>query len=186
MSDFPMPVLVGSLVIMTMTLMLLAMKGVAMAREVSSSSNDFLEDGTDIPLCPPEFISRVFSPEDANFVSGTRSNQLVKLFRRERKAVALVWVRQVSASIQRIISDHTRMARASEGLEFFTELKLFLTYAELMLFCGVLFVAIQSAGPGWLGRMALYVDAHSQRLASAHQSFRAATMPQEFPRVGAA
>ena len=78
------------------------------------------------------------------------------------------------------------MARASEGLEFFTELKLFLAYGELMLFCGVLFVAIRSAGPAWLGRMAVYVDAQSQRLAVAEQSFRAATTPREFPRVGAA
>ncbi len=185
MSDFPIPALVGSVVLVT--LVLLTMKGVAMAREVSSPSNDYLlDDGAEIPQCPPEFISRVFSPKDGNFISGIRSDQLAKLFRSERKAVALVWVRQVSAAIQRTMRDHTRMARASEGLEFFTEMKLFLTYIELMVFCGVLSVAIQSVGPASLGRMALYVDAHSQRLASAQQSFRAATTPREFPRVGAA
>lgn len=185
MNAVPIPALLGSVVLMT--LVLLVIKGVAMAREVSWPSNDYLsDDGAEIPPCPPEFISRVFSAQDAKFVSGTKSSQLAKMFRSERKAVANAWVRQVSAAVQRTMSDHARMARTSEDLEFLTELKLFLTYGELMLFCGVLFVAIQSVGPAWLGRMAVYVDAHSQRLAAAQQSFRAATAPREFPRVGVA
>jgi hypothetical protein len=184
MNVIPVATLLGSLALLAAVFLIL--KGRAVAREVFSPVNEFLDDGAEIPACPPEFVSKVFSPCDAKFVSGTRSNQLIKLFRSERKMVALVWVRQVSAAIQRTIRDHTRMARASEGLELVTEVKLFLTYAELMLFCGVLFVAIQSAGPAWLGRMAVYVDAHSQRLAEAQQSFRAATTPREFPRVGAA
>lgn len=184
MSAISIPAVIVSLLLLM--LVLLTRKGLAVAREVSALSTEFLDDGSEIPPCPPEFVSRVFSPDDARFVSGTQSDQLVKMFRRERKAVALVWVRQMSAAIQRTMGDHTRMARASEGLEFFTELKLFLAYGELMLFCGVLFVAIRSAGPAWLGRMAVYVDAQSQRLAVAQQSFRAATTPREFPRVGAA
>jgi hypothetical protein len=179
MNALSIPVLLGSAGFIT--LVLLTLKGVAMAGELS-----LIEDGADIPACTPEFVSRVFSSEDARFISGARSDQLAKLFHSERKAVALIWVRQISVSIQSTMRDHTRIARSSEGLEFLTELKLFATYIQLMLFCGLLFVAIQSVGPSWLGSMATYVDAHSQRLASAQQSFRAATAPREFPRVGAA
>jgi hypothetical protein len=183
-TTIPISALVSSLLLLT--LVLLMAKGMAAARGVSSGSDDsLLGDAAEFPPCPAEFVPRVFSSEDSRFVSGTQSPQLVKLFRSERKAVALVWVRQSSAAIQRTMREHAQIARASEGLEFATELKLFLLYGELMLVCGVLFVAIQSAGPLWLGRMAGYVDAHSQRLVQAQQAFRAATSPRDLPRVGA-
>jgi hypothetical protein len=183
-TGIPFSALVSS--VLLLALVLLVVKGMVAARGVSSGSDEsLLGDAAEFPPCPPEFVPRVFSPEDSQFVSGTRSPQLVKLFRSERKAVALVWVCQMSAAIQRAMREHAQIARTSEGLEFTTELKLFLRYGELMLICGVLFVAIQSAGPLWLGRMAVYVDAHSQRLVEAQQSFRAATSPRNLPRVGA-
>jgi hypothetical protein len=184
MIGFPIPALFTSALLIIFVLLIV--KGLAAARDVSSTSNDLLDDAAEIPPCPPEFVFRVFSSGDARFVSGTQSHQLVKLFRSERKEVALLWVRQVSAGIQRTIRDHTRMARSSEGLDFITEVKLLFLYGELMLFCGALFVAIQSAGPAWLGRVAVYLDAQSQRLARTQQAVRAATTPREFPRVGAA
>ena len=184
MNGFPISALIAAVLLFAVAL--LVRKGMAVASEVAMPSNEFVDDGAEIPPCPPEFVSRVFSPDDAKYVSGTQSDQLIKLFRSERKAVALVWVRQMSAAIQRTMREHTTMARGSEGLELVTEVKLFLTFGELILFCGVLFVAIRFVGPAWLGRMAVYVDAHSQRLAVAQQSFRAATSPREFPRVGAA
>jgi hypothetical protein len=184
LTEIPISALVSS--VLLLTLVLLVVKGMAVARGVSSGSDDsLLGDAGEFPPCPPEFVPRVFSPQDSRFVSGTQSPQLVKLFRSERKAVALLWVRQISAAIQRTMREHAKIARTSAGLEFTTELKLFLLYGQLLLICGVLFVAIQSAGPLSLGRIAVYVDAHSQRLVQAQQAFRAATSPHDLPRVGA-
>jgi hypothetical protein len=168
-------------------LLLVGIRGVSAARERSSRSDvPFSEDGSELSLCPPEFVSRIFSSDDSEFVSATRSPQLRQLFRRERKAVALLWVQQTSAAVQRIMDEHRQLARVSRNLEFVTEAKLLLLYAELMLICGALFAAIQSAGPLSLRRLAIYADAHSQRLAQVQQSFKAASTPRELHGAGAA
>ncbi len=60
-------------------------------------------------------------------------------------------------------------------LEFATEMKLVLQYAQLMLICGILLIVIQCAGPLWLRGLALYADALSQRITGAQLAFRAAT-----------
>jgi hypothetical protein len=180
----PTALLVGFMLLLV--LLLLAARGMTAARELPSRSDaPLLEDGCEFPLCSPEFSSRIFSPDDSKFVSGTKSPQLGKLFRSERKAVALLWVQQTSAAIQRVMREHAHLARGSEDLQFATEVKLALLYAELMLICGLLFVAIRTAGPLWLGRLALYADAHSQRLAQVQQSFKAATSTRELPGAGA-
>jgi len=181
MIGVPTALLIGFLLLL---LLLLAARGMAAARDLPSGSDTPLLDALEFAPCPPEFASRIFSPEDSKFVSTTKSPQLAKLFRSERKIVALLWVQQTSTAIQRTMREHVQIARASEDLEFATEVKLLLLYAELMLICGVLFVAIQSAGPLWLRGLAIYADAHSQRLAQVEQSFKAATAARELHGAG--
>jgi hypothetical protein len=184
MIGVPSALLIG-FVLLTL-LLFVATRGISAARELSSRSDvPCSEDGAELALCPPEFVSRIFSSDDAKFVSATNSPELRKLFSRERKMVALLWVQQTSAAIQRIMREHLQLARQSEDLEFATELKLIGLYVELMLVCGMLFVAIQSAGPLWLRGLAIYADAHSQRLAQVQQSFKAAAAPRELHGAGA-
>jgi len=166
-------------------LLLVAARGVSAARELSSRSNLALtEEGAELAPCPPKFVSRIFSRDDSEFVSGTKSPQLQQLFRRERKVVALLWVQQTSGAIRRTMREHAQVARGSDDLEFATEIKLVLLYAELMFLCGVLFVAVQSAGPLWLGQLAIYLQTHSQRLAQVQQSFKTAAAPRELQSAG--
>jgi hypothetical protein len=179
----PAAMLIG--VMLLLVLLLLAARGMAAARELPSGSDaPFLEDASESTPCPPEFASRIFSPHDSKFVSSTKSPQLAKLFRSERKIVALLWVQQTSAAIQRTMREHAQIARASEDLEFATEMKLALLYAELMLICGVLLVAIRTVGPLWLGRLAVYADAHLQRLARVQESFKASTFARQLHGAG--
>jgi hypothetical protein len=166
-------------------LLLFVLKGVAAARQMSSAPDVTLLDEAAYPPCPPEFAARLFAPDDSQFVSSMRSPQLQKLFYTERKAVALLWVQQTSAAIQRTMHEHQQMARASADLEFSTEVKLLLLYAELMCICGLLFVAIQSAGPMGLRRLALYADSQSQHLARVQESLLAAASPPEAGGIGA-
>lgn len=162
--------------LLLLLLLLVAAKGLSVAKELPSGSDvPSLEDGAELAPCPPEFVSRIFSRTDSEFVASTKSPQLRQLFRRERKLVALLWVQQTSAAVQRTMHEHARVARGSEDLEFVTEMKLFLLYVELTLICGMLFVAIQSAGPLWLRGLAIYADAHSQRFAQVQQSIKAVT-----------
>ncbi len=167
-------------------LLLVASRGIFAAQELSSGSEAPLpDDAAEFALCPAEFVSRIFSSEDSKFVLATKSPQLRQLFCRERKEVALLWVRQTSAAIQRIMREHAQLARKSEDLEFAIEVKLLLLYAEIMLICGVLYVGIQSAGPLWLRGLAIYADVHSQRLAQVEQCFKTATTARELNGAGA-
>ena len=170
--------------VLLVLLLLLGVRGISAARSWSTRADlPIGDDAADFVPCPQEFVPKIFSSADWEFVCQTKSPQLEKLFRRERKAVALLWVRQTSAAIQRVMREHSAAARESRDLEFTTEVKLVLLYAELMLLCGVLLLAIQSAGPLWLRGVALYADSLSQRIAGAQQAIAAAT-PREIHTVG--
>jgi len=163
------------------------LKGRAAARSVPLAAEIMVPDDTnEFPDCPREFVARVFSRDDWRYISDMKSPPLEKLFHSERKAVALLWVQQTSAAIQRAMHEHKLVARSSEDLEFTTELKLLLLYSQLMCICGLLSVAIQSVGPLWIRNLAVYAEAHAQRLVRVQQSIQAAASPREVRRVGAA
>jgi hypothetical protein len=175
--------MIGGLLLLL--LLLLGTRGISAARGLSSRSDlPLCDDAADLAPCPQEFVPKIFSRADWEFVSQTKSPKLEKLFRSERKAVALLWVRQTSAAIQRVMREHKDAARESRDLEFTTEVKLVLLYGELMLLCGVLFLAIQSAGPLWIRDVALYADSLSQRFAEVQQGFADAASPREIRTMG--
>jgi hypothetical protein len=166
--------------------LLLMIRGIFAARGANLVS-DYppFDNPPDYPPCPGEFVARVFSDQDSRYVLAINSPQLSRLFHRERKQVALAWVRETSAAIQRTMQDHKRVSRMSHDLDAATEFKLLLLYSELIFLCGVLFVAVSAVGPLGLLRLADYAQSHSQRLAHVHQSFKAATSSRELPRAGA-
>jgi hypothetical protein len=179
----PGALLVGGLLLFL--LLLLGTRGVAAARGWSSKSDLPLhDDAAEIVPCPPEFALQIFSRADWEFASAIKSHKIEKLFRSERKAVALLWVRQTSAAIQRVMREHAQATRGSGDLEFTTEVKLVLLYAELMLLCGALFLASQSAGPLWVRGVALYTDSLSQHIADVQQGFSATTARREISSIG--
>jgi hypothetical protein len=118
---------------------------------------------TDCEACPEEFVGRIFASEDSDFIQSTRCKQLKQYFLRERKFVALLWVRQTSLRLRQILREHTALARHSKNLDFQTELGIFLRYFYLRGLCGLLFVAISLAGPMRVRGMALRADALLQR-----------------------
>jgi hypothetical protein len=147
---------------------LLVWRDASVARELTKApDNSLFDDNADLLYCPPEFVARVFSPDDRNFVASARSPQLSKLFRRERKIVALVWVYQTKVAIKRVMQEHKKVSRQSQDLHFATEAQLVLSYLQLIFVCNLLFFAIQSAGPARLGSLATYADSLSQRIAQA-------------------
>jgi hypothetical protein len=166
-------------------LLLLATRGISTAAALSSTPDLPLhDDPAELAPCPPEFVPKIFSRGDWEFVSAAKSPRLEKLFRRERKAVALLWVRQTSRAVRLIMREHAAAARQSEDLEFATEAQLFLQYVQLMFVCGILFAVIQCTGPLWLRGLALRADALSQRIAQAQLAFRGATAPRQLHGLG--
>jgi hypothetical protein len=170
--------------VMLLLLLLLAARGATTAGELSPRSDvSLLDDETLVDLCPPEYVVRIFSPEDYEFVSSSKSRQLEKLFRSERKLVALAWVHQTSTAIRRIMREHTEATRHSHDLHFATETKLVFAYAELMFLCALLFLAIQTAGPQRVRGLAVYADTLSQRLVQAQQDLKTITAGRAFHRA---
>ncbi len=137
------------------------------------------EEGGEPEACPPEIVSRIFSGDDWHFVEGVRSPLVKKLFRRERKAVALIWVQETSAGIRRVMREHLESARRSHDLEIASEAKIFLQYAQLQSACGVLFACIELAGPQRLRGFAIYTDALARRIADAQLTLRAVSVHHE-------
>ena len=134
-----------------------------------SAANE--EDETE--PCPEEFVNRVFSRGDWEFVRGLKASDIERLFERERKRVALVWVRQTSAMVRKIMREHARATRQSQNLEFSTEINIFAQFLTLMGVCGILSAAIQIAGPLSLGGLAHFAERLSRRLSELQESLQA-------------
>jgi hypothetical protein len=122
--------------------------------------------------CPEEFVSRIFSPADREFVRGLKAGSIERLFEQERKRVAMVWVRQTSSIIRKVMREHAQAARQSENLEFSTEINILAQFLALMAVCGTLSMAVQITGPLWLGGLAHYAQRLSRQLTKLQESFQ--------------
>jgi hypothetical protein len=158
--------------LMILLLALLATRGSSVKHELAFRTDLPLYDETtgDPSLCPPEFAARIFSSADWTFVSGEKSPEVVRLFQHERRVVALVWVHQTKTAIQRIMREHTRVARQSQDLHLATEASLVLHYVQLVTICDLLILAIRATGPARVGSLATYAASLSQRFADAQHA----------------
>ena len=137
------------------------------------------EQGESVESCSPEIVSQIFSAPDSKFISGLESPGLENLFRRERTAVALHWVQETSALIGKIMRRHLEASRLSADLEIAVEVRIFLQYARLKLYCGILFVLIGLLGPQRLAGTALYAERFIQRIGEGLAEFQLAAQLQE-------
>jgi len=122
---------------------------------------------------PSEFLPKVFSVRDWDFVCELNSAALKKLFIRERKRVALTWVAETSALLTLVMRSHALAARHSSNLNPVTELKILAHYLSLLVLCGVLSLSIRVVGPVRLGGLAQLAHAMTLRLAEFHRSVQA-------------
>ena len=164
-----------------MLLAVLAARGSSVKRELAFRTDFPLYDETagDPSLCPPEFAARIFSTADWTFVSGEKSPDVSRLFRHERRVVALVWVHQTKTAIQRIMREHTRVTRQSQDLNLATEAKLLGNYVQLVAICDLLILAIQAAGPSRVGTLATYAASLSQSFADAQHALAVTTAARD-------
>ena len=171
--------MIGVSIAFAMGLLLLLLLGVwrtarVSAREVPLPGELLPESGRlTLQPCPAEYVSRIFSRADWEFVATMKSPSLEGFFRAERKSLALLWVQQTTVGIQKIMRQHAEMSRSSLDLDFATEMRLFFRYAELRMICGILLVSIEVAGPLWLRGLALRASKLSQRIEQAQEAFHA-------------
>ena len=137
------------------------------------------EQGKSVEACSPEIVSQLFSAADSKFISGLESPALENLFRRERTAVALHWVQETSAFISKVMRRHLEASRLRADLEIATEARIFLQYARLKLYCGILFVLIGLLGPQRLAGTALHAERFIQRVGEGLVEFQSAAQLRE-------
>jgi len=137
------------------------------------------EQGESVEACSPEIVSQLFSAADSKFISGLESPGLENLFRRERTAVALHWVQETSAFINKIMRRHLEASRLSADLEIAVEVRIFLQYARLKLYCGILFVLIGLLGSQRLAGTARYAEKSIHRIGEGLADFQLAAQPRE-------
>ena len=161
--------------VLLLLLMAVATKGWMASRQLQEPAPVPSEEDATEP-CPEEFVSRIFSRADWEFVRGLRAGSIERLFQHERKKVALVWVRQNSAMVRKVIREHAEAARQSKNLEFSTEINILAQFLTLMAVCGTLSVAIRIAGPLWLGGLAHFAQRLSQRVSKLQETFQAGVL----------
>jgi hypothetical protein len=170
--------------LLLLLLLAVAVRGWLVSRETTGLRGS--EDASGQEACPAEFASYIFSPADWRYVRAMKSPDIEKLFRRERRTVALVWVRQTSSAIRQIMREHAAVARQSRNLNVVTELTIFVQFAALLTICGAIRLGIDLAGPMRLAGLAGYAQKLVQRIAKAEQAFVLATQERARAEIGRA
>ncbi len=160
--------------VLLLLLTAVALKGWLASRQLGPGLAASEEDATE--PCPEEFVNRVFSRADWQFVHGLEAGGIERLFEQERKKVALVWVRHTFAMVRKVMREHARAARQSKNLKISTEINIFGQFLMLMGVCGILSAAIQVAGPLWLGGLAHFAQRLSQRVSKLQETFQAGVL----------
>jgi hypothetical protein len=93
--------------------------------------------------CSPALLRQLFSRQDLEFVSTLGHPPLLRLLRRERKGIALHWVKQVSAEISGTMREHTRNSRSSASIKAGVEMEMLLRFAGLRILCGLIVVLMR-------------------------------------------
>jgi len=113
---------------------------------------------------PSEFTSRVFGATDAEFVARQGNRQLKRLFAKQRKDIALAWLRCARADAAALMRVHRAAVRISKQLEPLVELRLAWAYGVYLTYCNFLAALVWLHGPVNLQRLANYADSRSEYL----------------------
>ena len=98
-------------------------------------------------LLPDWFVDRLLSKEDWQFAQNQDSRDIGALFDRERRVVALSWLKQTREHVARLMDFHLRLARQRADLKPSVEVKLTLEYARFQMVCRLLAGLIRLLGP---------------------------------------
>jgi hypothetical protein len=98
-------------------------------------------------LLPAGPVERIFVREDFDFVSASCSREIRELFLRERKKLALCWIRHVRTRVLSLQRFYSGQSRHYAQLDLRTEVALGLSFASLLLACRILQVMFYLRGP---------------------------------------
>lgn len=100
-----------------------------------------------LDLLPSELVGRIFATRDSEYIRAETPSRIQEMFQRERKRIALSWVRQVRGQILSLRRFHLGAARSYAQLSLRTEMGLAVDFAALLFACRILQVMLYVRGP---------------------------------------
>lgn len=97
--------------------------------------------------------TRIFAPEDYEFVRLETSREVHRRFRADRTVLALAWLDQVKGGVGGLIRAHVRAARGNPNLRPADEVKLGLEFLVFRITIGLLYGAVWLRGPFHAARL---------------------------------
>ncbi len=152
--------LIGMLFIVL--LLLWALRARSAGERRGADSELLLIEGVRRP--PRELVDRIFAARDWEFVSKEAGADTRKVFLRERKRIALSWLRQTRTQAGQLMRFHRRAVRRNVGLKTILEVKLAASYLAFLLLWGVLQVLIRFGGPFRAQKMAGHALGFANRM----------------------
>lgn len=92
-------------------------------------------------------LHRIFAAEDAQFIARCHDQNLLRLFRQERKRIALRWIGWKQVQAAAILRVHLKSSRALQDVQILGEVEVLFRYLQLKLLCTILAYAVFLIGP---------------------------------------
>jgi hypothetical protein len=110
----------------------------------------------DSVFCETIAIKRIFSSEDKEFISRSGAEDVQRLFLRERKKLAIQWLRMIQRKLAHLMDLHLRLASYTYDPRPKLELKLSAKYLNLIAVSHIVLLLVRLRGPFKASRAIAY------------------------------
>ncbi len=119
--------------------------------------------GEEVPAGLPDraIMERILSAEDARYIASLRLPRVYRLFLRERRRLAIVWLRAIRAEAARLFGLHTRAVRQMQDVRPIMEVRVACSFALFMLNYAVVVGLVRWYGPFGAGAILRVFDSLS-------------------------
>jgi hypothetical protein len=97
-------------------------------------------------LPPLVVVDRVFSREDLRYAQSL-PKPIYGLFMRDRRALAMTWIRQIRYTTTLLMRGHVRAVRRSSSLHLWAELQIAAGFLSIVISCELFALAVVTLGP---------------------------------------
>ena len=114
-------------------------------------------------LPAPAVVNRVFSQEDFCYAQSLPKS-IYRLFARDRKAMAMTWIRQLRYTGVLLMRRHVKTVRRSPALQFWKEARIAASLAAILVTCELFALAVVTLGPARLKLLITFLMVRMQAL----------------------
>lgn len=111
-------------------------------------------------------IKRIFAPDDVEFISQVARPDTKRFFLRERKALAIQWLRMAQKQVRKLMNLHLKLAGYTHQPSPRFEFKLAVDYGCFVLASNALLILLWGLGPFEAGRTVAYTLRTAQHFCS--------------------